>query len=901
MPLRLEIGENMVPVVSEAVAAAVSVLVERLLPSPAAGAGLVKRQARLDEEDVRKLVRQVVLAASNSDPAIRALEPSAGALLDDSLTATLMGLDAVLGMDEVQQAHLDPARLANGLRSAAPSVKAKLPEPAVAFHDAILNVCCVHIVDFFTRQPEFPARTAVENSQRLGKLLEDRTEEARAFEDHYRAGVVKKLDTAELFGLRLPREEQTYELSTAYVSLTLRWTGEETHRYRAGGGRRRREFGTELLPADTANIRVEDALGSRPRLLIEGPAGAGKTTLLRRLAVHACRGDDLPDQLAALRHAVPFLLPLRALAARDELDLPGPEQFIKVALSPLEGEKPERWVSSLLRAGRAVVLVDGVDEVADKHRAAVINWLEELTDQYPHARYILTSRPAAMQEDWRAQLRLAGFATARIEPMTRGQVEDFIDQWHRAARSSRPDDDTLARCAASLKAALVDRRDLARLATNPLLCAMLCALNRNNNDYLPHGRAALYNDALTMLLERRDREHGIETGTVRLNRDQIEPLLSRLAIWMTMNGRRTIPRRTATREIDEPLRRVHRGRGPGCPLAPETVLQHLVERSGLLQEPTVDLLEFRHPSFQDYLAAVEVFQREHLAHLLRNAHDPMYHDIAIMAAGQTQKDPVRQRDLLAGLVDRAAADEERSRQLWLLAAACIADLDMVDPDLAERIQDETALLLPPSDVDEAESVAGAGEFVIDLLASAARRGDLTPKEAAATIRAASLAGSEAAIPLLRSFRRRAYAQVQRELVAGWFRSTTPERYADEVLADAALEGVDVILANLDTLPLLPRLRGLTWLLMPSGTTDADLVKLATLTNLKTLSLVGTGVVDVSSLAALTNLKTLSLAGTGVADLSPLATLTNLKTLFLDGTEVTDLSPLATLTNLKRSH
>jgi hypothetical protein len=53
---------------------------------------------------------------------------------------------------------------------------------------------------------------------------------------------------------------------------------------------------------------------------------------------------------------------------------------------------------------------------------------------------------------------------------------------------------------------------------------------------------------------------------------------------------------------------------------------------------------------------------------------------------------------------------------------------MVDPDLAQRIQAETARLLPPSNVDEAESVARSGEFVIDLLASAARRRDLTLKD-----------------------------------------------------------------------------------------------------------------------------------------------------------------------------
>jgi hypothetical protein len=489
-----------------------------------------------------------------------------------------------------------------------------------------------------------------------------------------------------------------------------------------------------------------------------------------------------------------------------------------------------------------------------------------------------------------------------MEPMTRAQIEDFIDRWHQAAATwPLADRGELERSASSLKAALADRRDLARLATNPLLCAMLCALHRNNNEYLPQGRAALYNDALTMLLERRDREQRIQASPVRLTRDQLEPLLSRLAIWMTMNGRRTIPRGRAIDEIDEPLRRVHRGRRPGEELTAESVLQHLVERSGLLQDPAVDLLEFRHPSFQDYLAAVEVFQRGYLDHLLLRAHDPLYHDIAIMAAGQTQKDPARQRQLLDGIIERASADQEHGRQLWLLAAACIADIGMVDPDIAERIEAETARLLPPADRDEADSVARAGEFVIDLLAEAARHRKLTSEEAAATVRTAALVGSDAALPLLRRFRLKQDDEVQRELVTGWFRSPTPQQYADEVLSDAALEQTFVVLENLDYLPMLGRLRHLRHLAMPRGTAEADLTRLSELHNvqgaLQTLHLEGPDVDDLSPLTGLTNLHTLNLFGTPVDDLSPLTGLPNLHTLNLDATAVDDLSPLAGLPNL----
>ncbi|MCE0447639.1 hypothetical protein LT493_36885 [Streptomyces tricolor] len=41
---------------------------------------------------------------------------------------------------------------------------------------------------------------------------------------------------------------------------------------------------------------------------------------------------------------------------------------------------------------------------------------------------------------------------------------------------------------------------MARLATNPLMCGLICALHRERRGYLPTGRKELYDAALTMLL-----------------------------------------------------------------------------------------------------------------------------------------------------------------------------------------------------------------------------------------------------------------------------------------------------------------------------------------------------------------------------------------------------------------
>ena len=89
-----------------------------------------------------------------------------------------------------------------------------------------------------------------------------------------------------------------------------------------------------------------------------------------------------------------------------------------------------------------------------------------------------------------------------------------------------------------------------------------------------------------------------------------------------------------------------------------------------------------------------------------------------------------------------------------------------------------------------------------------------------------------------------------------------------------------------------------------GLTDADILPLAEMTNLKELQLDGNQITDLTPLAGLTGLETLHLGGSeggneSLQDLSPLSGLTNLKELYLPASSLNDLSPLAGLTGLER--
>src|SRR5262249_50446432 len=152
----------------------------------------------------------------------------------------------------------------------------------------------------------------------------------------------------------------------------------------------------ELL--SSAGVTVPAALSRTSRLFIRGEAGSGKTTLLKWIAVRSALGE-LPSSLEAWNSSVPFFISLRRYVDRE---LPSLEQFPESIGRFIADEMPKGFVLGHLRAGRATVLVDGVDEFPESRRADARRWVDELIAAFPDARYVITSRPGAVPPGWLA-------------------------------------------------------------------------------------------------------------------------------------------------------------------------------------------------------------------------------------------------------------------------------------------------------------------------------------------------------------------------------------------------------------------------------------------------------------------------------------------------------------------
>ncbi|MFF1479198.1 NACHT domain-containing protein [Streptomyces sp. NPDC058301] len=728
--------------------------VAKSLLSPKPGAGLVSAPVRPLPRPASPERLAKVLG--------RRLTDAYGSLPEHERTAAADAVaDAFAAAGELTPEYLfslglDPERLRAGLRRPHPG-------PGEALYEELLGLCCAHVVEQLTAHPAFAARAAVEQVRAAGRtydLVSDvrdrlgpRTEAAAlSFEERYAAYMTETHGRLELFGLTLGRSPGEWALDTAYISLAV--SGE------------RGDFGPAR--GDQVAVKAEQALAGADRLVLRGPAGSGKSTLVQWLALNAAR-RTFTGELADWNRCVPFVLRLRAFTQADALPLP--DEFLRGAGVPLHGAAPAGWVEQVLAGGRGLVLVDGVDEVPVRLRHRTEAWLKSLIAAFPNGRYVVTTRPSAVPVDW---LSRQGFAAHSLLPMDRDDIRTFIGHWHDAARGEclgAAERARLATYETSLRQAVGSRRDLGRLATNPLMCALLCALNRDRRMQLPRARKELYDAALDMLLVRRDTEREIAgVEGVELTREEQTALLQRLAYWLIRNAQVEAEQGEALEMIADWLTAMPQVRGTA-----EQVFAHLLIRSGLLREPAPGTVGFVHRTFQDYLGAKAAVESRDFGVLAANAHDDTWDDVVQMAVGHARAD--ERARLLKQLLRRADRAAKLRHRLVLLAAACLEHAPELDPAVREMVQARTRELLPPRCLDDAEELAKVGELVLGLLPGPE---GLDEYEAGAVVRTAAAIRGDAAFEVISRFRGDERGRVAIQVSAAWGAFDT-EEYAQEVL------------------------------------------------------------------------------------------------------------------------
>lgn len=775
-------------------------------------------------------------------------------------------------------ADADPAKLAERLIAAQPSPA--LGEAEERLYGVLLAECVECVVGMAQQLPQYLPRAATESLSRLTGLAEGmerllarmpvRTLEApegrqddAAFERGYLAFLSRSLDEVELFGVRVESFRPRTSLSVAYISLSVS----------ADDGRGRQPL--DRMPVaslsaqadpEPGSLRVESVLGRSRLTLLRGEAGSGKSTLLRWLAVTAARGGFTGD-LAEWNGCVPLMIKLRSHA---DGRFPPPEAFLDDVAQEVAGRMPRGWVERVLDSGRALVLVDGVDELAVRHRPAVRHGLARLLAAYPGLRVVVTSRPTAADAKWLAD---EGFAAALLEPMVPEDLRELVRQWHLAMRDcpSLPcAPEELEGYEGGLLARLESNPHLRMLGSTPLLAAMLCALNLDRRTQLPRSRMGLYDAVLALLLERRDAERGIGDD-LALDPEQKVWILRELAWRLVSMGRSELSKATAIRRVEQKLPSMTR-----MPYTAPEVLEHLLRRSGVLREPVPGRIDFAHRTVQEYLAAGQLIEDEDVEIAVERAHLDQWREVVVMAAGHANAR--LRRELLAGLLDRAEQGGKYARRLRLLVASCLETIQEVPVELRDRIEACLASVIPPRTEDEAAILAGAGEEILRRLPD--DLSGLSASRAALVVRTAWLINGSSAMDKLARYGRDERYAVWHHLFQGWD-YFEPAEYAQRVLANAD-GSTAVTLFHTQRLPHLRHLPRLESLGVYPDDRITDLGFLRGLPGLRRLTLEDLDVDEIAEVGRLLQLERLELTALTVRplDIRPLTGLPRLDALIL---------------------
>ncbi|BDI07840.1 NACHT domain-containing protein [Sphaerotilus microaerophilus] len=500
----------------------------------------------------------------------------------------------------VVKGSLNPGLLSNELRKEARRIQGHVDSSTLALGDLIAEICSVRIVTIAEKLPNLEIRVFQELLQRdddnrrvLQKLLkhgedilnvaasrtDSRSREDTEFETAYRRQLIHQLDQIELLGLTLVGgRNKKYGLSTAYVQIPSTISGGET--------------------AATSN-----QLQRAKKMLVRGDAGGGKTTFMQWLAVRSAR-NDLPSNMRSWVGLIPVFAKLRDYSTI--IEPPHPTKLIESFANSILNAMPQNWAHERMSTG-ALFILDGLDELPTKQRIKWHEWINRFAAQTPKSVWVISSRPAALERlhegrSLQEQFNADRFLTLNLESMSLHDCEQFIAHWHEAARPEVSEDERklLSHSEESLRKTLHERPAVAQIASSPLMCAMICAINFEHHQRIHSDRMGLYAALLDILMHHRDAERGVENLDLPpLNLDEKKTLLDGLAYWMLRNNYSDIDKSLAIEQIN-----VLKARLSNIDkYAPEKIYDALHERSGVLREPEHDKVDFKHRTFLEFMAS----------------------------------------------------------------------------------------------------------------------------------------------------------------------------------------------------------------------------------------------------------------------------------------------------------
>ncbi len=258
-----------------------------------------------------------------------------------------------------------------------------------------------------------------------------------------------------------------------------------------------------------------EALAYSGRMVLLGDPGGGKTTFVNHLSLclaghilNPNQGwlDRLPTWPTTMANLLPVPIALRNFTAwartthAEQTNSGLLLAYLEYWLGQRDLDDYFPLLKESLRTGEAILLLDGLDEVAvdGALRDRIMGCVADLPIAFKKASMLLTCRILSYQDpSWRLNGDI--WPVFELDGLNEEKISTFIKAWHQQLADmsvvSNPD----ASSAKLIRA--VRRPALWRLARNPLLLTVMALVHTHKGE-MPDARALLYEDVVDLLLWR---------------------------------------------------------------------------------------------------------------------------------------------------------------------------------------------------------------------------------------------------------------------------------------------------------------------------------------------------------------------------------------------------------------
>ncbi len=456
-----------------------------------------------------------------------------------------------------------------------------------------------------------------------------------------------------------------------------------------------------------------------PYLVLLGGPGSGKSTATRFLAwSHATA--NLPTSSYSVSNTqllsdkpIPLRIELRRLV-EERRQLPTYD-FLDYATEILlrrAGVQINRLMfEELLERRMMLCLFDGLDEVATlDDRQRLIVEVEEFARRYPGNHIVVTSRPVGYEL---ARFSKQSFSHAQVQEFDDRQIRTFLTRWyiHVLKLEPIPPDDRQE--LEMLYKTLKENPRLHTLAANPLLLTVITALHRHER--LPDRRILVYDRCAELLLDIWAKLKGTDARwkDMRMGKEDQRACVAHLGFVLhersqennvNIENAKDFANDVTSRFLMKQIEYYLNERKLISEVAEqrteaERFLNLMQIEAGLIvergkDENGDDLYGFVHRTFQEYFAAVDVYERyleeENpiiISHFLRDhLHDPHWHEVILLLLGKLRRRPVtaQLRQVLEGKSHLSHYTEILQQDLFFVCD-CLVEEISVDNELAELV------------------------------------------------------------------------------------------------------------------------------------------------------------------------------------------------------------------------